>query len=73
MAEYIVYSSDIKPSKIKGEFPDIVYTYISNESLIGWHYTITNQMENAYLFDETDYDKAKEIAELWNMKLKQLD
>lgn len=72
MAEYIVYSSDIKPSKNKGELPDVIYNYISNESLIGWHYTLTKQRENAYLFDETEYAKAQEIAELWNMRLKQL-
>lgn len=72
MVEYIVYSSDIKPSRIKGEFPEVIYSYISNESMIDWHYTLTKQRENAYLFDETEYVKAQEIAELWNMRIKQL-
>lgn len=73
MSEYIVYSSDLKASEIKGQLPDIAHTYIANDSSIGWHYTVTDKRENAYVFIETQIEKAREIADLWDMKVKQLD
>lgn len=73
MARYVVYQSYIKPLKVKGELPDVINEYIANDSDIGWHYTFTKNIENAYFFYEFEIDLAKEIAELWNMKLKQLE
>jgi len=73
MARYVVYQSYIKPSKIKGELPDVIYEYIANDSAIHWHYTFTKNIEKAYFFDDFEIDLVNEIAELWNMKLKQLD
>lgn len=73
MPRYIVYSSYLSPSKVKGELPDVTYEYIANDSMIPWHYTFTRNIEKAYFFDEFEKDKAKEIALLWSMKMKQLD
>lgn len=73
MARYVVFSSHMKPSKVKGEFPYIIYQYIANDSMIDWHYTFTRNIEDAYYFDEFELDKAKEIALLGDMKLKKLD
>lgn len=72
MAEYIVCSSYLKPSKKKGQLPDVGYIYIADDSAIGWHYTITNDHENAYVFDESEIDQAKFIADCWKMKIKKL-
>ncbi|WP_342441258.1 hypothetical protein MHB65_18045 [Lysinibacillus sp. FSL K6-0075] len=73
MARYLVYQSYMKPSKIRGELPDITNEYVANDSDIRWHYTFTKDIENAYFFNDFEVDLAKEIAELWNMKLKQLE
>lgn len=73
MAQYVVYSSHMKASKVKGELPDIIYQYIANDSMIPWHYTFTRNIKDAYLFDDFEQDKSKEIAFLWNMKVKSLD
>jgi hypothetical protein len=72
MARYVVCSSHMKPSKTKGDLPDIIYQYIAFDSTINWHYTFTNDIENAYYFDEFEKDEAKEIASLWNMKVKEV-
>lgn len=72
MARYIVCSSHMKPSKVKGELPDITHQYIASDSMINWHFTFTNNIENAYLFEEFEKEEAKEIALLWNMKVKDL-
>jgi len=61
------------PSKLRGELPDVIKEYVANDSNIGWHYTFTKNIENAYIFDDFEIDLAKEIADLWNMKLKQLE
>lgn len=72
MTNYIIYSSHLKASKIKGELPDVSYTYIANDSHIGYHYTITNVREDAYIFDETEIKHAEFIAGAWSMKVKEL-
>lgn len=72
MTNYIVYSSHLKPSKIKGNLPDVFYTYIAIDSHIGWHYAITNERENAYVFDESEMKEAEFIADCWGMKIKEL-
>lgn len=71
MVRYVVCSSRTKPSKVKGEFPDIIYQYIASDSMANWHYTFTNDIKNAYYFEEFEKDEAKEIAHLWNMKVKE--
>lgn len=73
MVRYLVYQSYMTPSKLRGELPDVIKEYVANDSNIGWHYTFTNNIKNAYFFDDFEIDLAKEIAELWNMKLKQLE
>ena len=73
MASYIVCSSRLKPSKVKGEFPDILYTYIANDSHIGWHYTLTTEREQAYVFDESEIKEAEFIADCWKMQIKELN
>ncbi|MGN7183660.1 hypothetical protein [Cytobacillus kochii] len=73
MAQYVVCSSHMKPSKVEGDFPDIAYTYISNDSHIGWHYAITPDREQAYIFDESEIEKAQLIASCWRMQLKELN
>ena len=73
MARYVVHYSQIKPSKVKGELPDIIYQYIANDSMIPWHYTFTTNIEKAYIFDDFEEDEAKEIAHLWDMRVKKLD
>jgi len=73
MARYLVYQSYIKPSNVKGELPDVIYEYIANDSTIGWHYTFTKKIENAYFFDDFELELAKDIVEIWNLKLKKLD
>lgn len=72
MARYVIRSSHIKPSKVKGEFPDIIYQYIASDSMINWHFTFTNDIKNAYYFEEFEKDEAKEIAHLWNMRVKEV-
>lgn len=72
MTQYVVCSGHIKPSKIKGELPDIIYQYIASDSMINWHYTFTRDIEKAYCFEEFEKDEAKEIALLWNMELREL-
>jgi len=62
----------MKPSKNKGNLPDIIYTYISNDSDIGWHYTITHERENAYVFDESLMRYAEFIADCWGMRIKKI-
>lgn len=73
MPQYIVYESVLVPSKVKGQFPEAVYTYIANDSLIGWHYTFTRNREQAYIFCDFQLDQTEEIAEMWGMQLKQLE
>lgn len=63
MAQFIVCSSHLKPSKVKGELPDISYTYIANDSHIGWHYTLTNEREQAYVFVESEMKEAEIIGD----------
>ncbi|MCC2250047.1 hypothetical protein JUJ52_08715 [Virgibacillus sp. AGTR] len=72
MSDYIVYSTHMKPSKIKGEFPDIFYEYIAVDSAIGFFYTLTNDRENAYIFDESQLEDARFIADCWRMKIKEV-
>lgn len=72
MADYIVCSSHLIPSKIKGNLPDIVHIYIADDSHIGWHYTITNERKKAYEFDELEMEFAKFIADCWRMKVEKL-
>lgn len=72
MARYVVCSSHIKPSKIKGEFPDVIYQYIASDSMINWHFTFTKDIEKAYFFEEFEKEEAQEIALLWSMKVKEL-
>jgi hypothetical protein len=71
--QYVVCSSHMRPSKIKGELPDVLYQYIGNDSMIPWHYTLTKNKEEAYLFDDFELNDAKEIASFWNMKLKDIE
>lgn len=73
MPRYVVYSNKIKPSKIKGKFPDIIFQYIANDSMIPWHYTFTQEIKDAYIFEDFEADEAKKIAHLWNMKVKKSD
>lgn len=73
MTRYLVYQSYLKPSAVRGELPDVIKEYVANDSNIGWHYTFTKNIENAYIFDDFEIDLAKEIADLWNIKLKQLE
>lgn len=73
MAQFVVCSSHMKPSKIKGELPDVVYQYIADDSHIGHHYTITNQRDKAYEFDGSEINEAKFIAECWRMRLKEIN
>ncbi|GIN88671.1 hypothetical protein J6TS2_50570 [Heyndrickxia sporothermodurans] len=73
MARYVVCSSRMKASKVKGELPEIIYEYIANDSMIPWHYTFTRNIKDAYCFDHFEANEAKEIALLWNMKIKKLD
>lgn len=72
MSRYIVCSIHIKPAAKKGQLPDISYSYIANESHIGWHYTLTNERENAYVFDEEEIKDAEFIANCWGMKIQKL-
>ena len=73
MPQYIVYESVLVPSKVKGQFPEAVYTYIANDSSIGWHYTFARNREQAYIFDYFQLDQAEDIEKMWGMQLKQLD
>jgi hypothetical protein len=73
MAQYVVCSSHMKASKVKGNLPDIIYEYIANDSMIPWHYTFTRNIKDAYYFDDFAKAEAKEIAHLWNMKVNKLD
>jgi hypothetical protein len=63
----------MKASKVKGELPDLVYQYIANDSMIPWHYTVTQDKEDAYIFDDFQINEAKEIASFWNMSLMKID
>jgi hypothetical protein len=72
MTDYIVYQSHLKPSKIRGNLPDVFCTYIANDSHIGWHYTITSEREDAYIFDESQKKDAEFIADCWGMKVEKL-
>ncbi|KON86594.1 hypothetical protein AF332_07025 [Sporosarcina globispora] len=72
MARYIVCSSHMKASKVKGDFPEIFYTYIANDSHLSWHYTLTADREKAYIFDEFEWEDAEFIASCWGMQIKQL-
>lgn len=66
--KYVVYYSRMKP--VKGELPDIIYEYISNDSDINWHYTFTRNIEDAYYFDDFETDEAKEISLLLGMNVR---
>lgn len=72
MNNYIVCSSRLLPSKVKGDLPDVLYTYIANDSHIGWHYTLTNNRENAYVFDESEKAIAEFLSDCWKMQIKKL-
>lgn len=72
MADYIVYSSHLKPSKKKGELPDISYTFISIHSDYGWHWSLTQDRERALIFHEWQKKDAEFIADCWGMKVKEL-
>lgn len=73
MGTYVVCSGHMMASKIKGALPDIIYEYVANDSMIPCHYTFTQNIKDAYFFDESEIDEAKEIAHLWNKKLKKID
>lgn len=73
MNGYIVYSINMRPAAVKGQLPDLSYTYIANDSNIGWHYTITRDRERAYIFDESEMSEAEFIASCWGMKLEKLN
>ncbi|WP_416149475.1 hypothetical protein ACM26V_00300 [Salipaludibacillus sp. HK11] len=73
MEEFIVCQSYLKTSKIKGKWPDVVYSYISNDSDIGFHHTLTNDREKAYIFGESQLEIANFISECWEMKIVKLD
>lgn len=73
MASYIVRSSHLTPSKVKGELPDINHQYIAIDSAIGWHYSLTNDRERAYIFEEFELKDAEFIADCWGMQLKKLN
>ncbi len=72
MANYIVYTSGLVPSKKKGELPDVIQNYIADDSMIGYHYTITTKRDKAYEFEDTEIEHAKFIADCWNMKVKEI-
>ncbi|KMK77609.1 hypothetical protein [Alkalihalobacillus pseudalcaliphilus] len=72
MKEYIVRSSHLIPSKVKGELPEVVYNYIANDSSIGIHYTLTRERDYAYIFVDYEKKDAEFIAECWGMKLVEL-
>lgn len=73
MSRYIVFETYLEKSSIKGDLPDLKYLFISNDSDIGYHYSLTNNIDNAYIFDEKQLDKAKFIAECWKMNIKKLN
>lgn len=73
MARYLVYQSYLKPSAVRGELPDVIKEYVANDSNIGWHYTFTKNIENAYIFDDFELELVNEIAELLSMKIKTLE
>lgn len=68
--QYVVCSSYLVSSKVKGELPDVVYEYIANSSSINWHYDFTRDVKEAYIFDSFEMDKVNEIAWLLNMNVK---
>lgn len=68
--EYVIYESALKPSMNKGELPDIIYRYVSNTSLIGFHFDLTNDIKNAYRFDEDEKNEVKQYSHLLGMKYK---
>lgn len=73
MARYIVCYSHMKAAKTKGDSPEIFYTYIANDSHIGWHYSLTADREQAYVFEEFEWKDAKFIAGCWGMQIKELN
>lgn len=73
MNQYVVYSIHTMPSKKKGELPNIIREYISLESDIGWHYSVTTFRARAYVFEEFELPFANEIADFWRMKVEKLN
>jgi hypothetical protein len=72
MKQYVVCKGYLVPSKKRGELPDIVYEYVSNTSDMGVHYDFTVRKEKAYLFDDFELDRAKYVAWLLNMEVKEV-
>ncbi len=68
MASFIVCSSHMKASKVKGDFPEIIYTYISNDSHIGWPYSLTADCNDAYVFNKFEWIVTEFIASCWGRR-----
>lgn len=61
--EYVIYRTAMVPSKVKGEFPDVVYIYLA-DSLHNPSYT--KDIKEAYRIFEAD--EALETADLLGMQ-----
>lgn len=70
MSSYVVCESQLVP--VKDSFPDITYTYIANDSLLGRHNSITNNREKALEFEESKKEDAQFIGDYWGIHVKEL-
>ncbi|MFS1519551.1 hypothetical protein V1503_24290 [Bacillus sp. SCS-151] len=66
--EYVVYSSRMVPSKIKGDFPEVIKTNLS-DSLFNPGYT--NDINSSYRFYELG--EAEEAADFLGMEVEELE
>ena len=71
---YLIFQSYLVRSKIKGELPDVKYKYVAKTSDIGYHFDLTRNRKDAYVFhsEAYTYEQVKYYADLLEMKVKEV-
>lgn len=67
---YIVYRS-IGEKPIKGQWPEIIYEYVKDDSQFPWHISWTRKRHEAMVFDEKE--EADYYAELLGMRVRKVE
>lgn len=66
---FLLKKSYIKYSK--NQFPDVVYEYVSNTSMMPLQVDFTRNEEDAYVFEESELEYAEMLAESCDMRLEE--
>lgn len=70
MGEYIICRKALRPSKVKGQLPDVISEYLAETSHPWWEHDFTRDRSKAFIFPCRE--EASEIAELLNMEMEEV-